>query len=648
MPSFTIPGLSSGQNTNDLVKKLVEVEAKPIKRWEKENEHNKIQVRAWTEFKNKAVDLQIKTKNLTSFTAPFSSKKITANEEGYISGEAGKNAKVGKQEIEILQLATKHKIAGNKVKSRTKIPEGNFTIISKDKRVSIQFSGGEIEQLSEKIRIAGAQVVKSTLTRVDNENVVLSLSATQYGKDAELKFLDPSGVLAAAGLVGPNQEEPPPTLKPIEFSPESPVPYLPEKFPNNKIPENITSRGPDGYLLKPSTAFQFLINRTPVERFSSLELMIKPSDGKFPDFLGCGVVYETKEGEKTKYASIERKENKYTLNVYDFAKDETLVRIIVANTTDSDLLLTGANLVVPGEITGATPTNVVVSAQDAIFKIDGIEIKRDTNEMIKDAIEGASINLLKPTPAPITLEVVADTTKAMTMLREFVESYNNLIKYSRDITATNKDTKIDLSSPTNQNPELDISEEYWSNKAKSGILAGEATIIRLLASLRATIGASYPSSTEPRFKVLADIGITTGEPGSSWKEIQEGFLTINETVLQNALIEYPESVRELFASDTNGDNRADDGVGIAILENLKPYVQFTSGIVSTKIRLSETMIQENNKKIKEYESHLVNYERKLKQKFEYMEQGLGKNKAISNYLNQSIKQMRANNNPNQD
>ncbi|MFM7986445.1 MAG: flagellar cap protein FliD N-terminal domain-containing protein, partial [Candidatus Fonsibacter sp.] len=54
-------------------------------------------MRAWTELKNQATTLQIKTKNLTSFTSPFSSKRITANEEGYITGEAGKGAKAARQ-----------------------------------------------------------------------------------------------------------------------------------------------------------------------------------------------------------------------------------------------------------------------------------------------------------------------------------------------------------------------------------------------------------------------------------------------------------------------------------------------------------------------------------------------------------------------
>ena len=210
MPAYTVSGLSSGQNTNDIIRKLLELEAKPIKRWEKENEYQKVQIRAWNELKNLSLNLQIKTKALTSFTAPFSSKKVSANEEGYLSGEANRNAKSAKQEIEILKLASKQKIAGNKVKLDTTLPGGQFSIISKDKRVDIDFAGGKLEDLQEKIRNFGSQIVKSSLMKVDSDNMVFSIHALQYGQEAAMKFLDPNGILQAAGIVGANVPEPAP------------------------------------------------------------------------------------------------------------------------------------------------------------------------------------------------------------------------------------------------------------------------------------------------------------------------------------------------------------------------------------------------------------------------------------------------------
>jgi flagellar hook-associated protein 2 len=424
MPSFTIPGLSSGQNTNDLVRKLVDVESKPIRRWEKENEHNKVQIRAWTELKNQTTNLQIKTKNLTSFTSPFASKKITANEEGFITGEAGKGAKAARQEVEIIQLASRHKIAGNKIPMETKIPPGKFSIISKYKRVNVEFQGGDPDKLGEKIRISASQVARANVTKVDSDNVVISLTAIQYGKDSMLKFLDPDGVLKTAGLVSENVPEPPPTSVSIAITPESAIPYLKEKFtalPENPLPIKTSS----GVEIKVKTAYKFPVERTKIPRTAALELTINTGeDGGIPDYIGMGIVYDTKEGEKTKYTSVENKDGKYTLPISDFARDQSLLNVILANPSDMDFKITSLEIVNPGDITGAAIINEVVAAQDAIFKIDGIQLTRDSNENIRDAIEGTSLTLLRETQNPITLEVISDTKRGVVMIREWVEAYN--------------------------------------------------------------------------------------------------------------------------------------------------------------------------------------------------------------------------------
>lgn len=633
MPAYTISGLSSGQNTNDVVRKLVELESKPIHRWQKESEYHKVQIKAWSELRILTINLQTKTKALTSFTAPFSGKKITPSEEGFFTGEANRSAKQGKQQVEIIKLATTHKIAGNKIKKDTILPEGKFSIISKDKRVDIDFKGGKLDDLNDKIKAFGASIVRSSVTKVDTENQVLSLHALQYGQEAALKLLDPNGILKTAGLTGDNVPEPPPTVTSLPLQIEQMAPYLPDKYKNSANAESAPTKLDSGMQLKPNTAFSFPVNKTKIEKLSYIEFYIeKVGDGNIPEFMGLGATYESKEGEKTKFENLPLRNGKYTLNLSEF-KEKELTKVILANNGDTEISITGAKYFIPGEIQGAAASNTITPAQDALFKVDGIEITRDTNEKIKDVIDGVSLTLLKETPAPVTFEVSAETNKGITMIREFVDAYNELIKYTKDITSANKDAKVDLSTRDNAS---DISAEYWENKTKSGILAGEAMVVRLAAGLKTATSASYPSTAEPRFKVLSDIGITTGEPGSNWKQIQEGLLKIDEISLQNALNDHPESVRELFASDSNEDSKMDDGVGIAILEHIKPYTQMTSGLVTSKIKLSEETVSDNTKKIKEFENHLVNYERKLKQKYLYMEQGVGKNKAVGNYLKNNL------------
>ncbi|HRG46659.1 MAG TPA: flagellar filament capping protein FliD [Leptospiraceae bacterium] len=633
MPAYTISGLSSGQNTNDIIRKLLELEAKPIKRWEKENEYQKIQIKAWNELRNLTLNLQIKTKALTSFTAPFSSKKVSANEEGYITGEANRNAKSAKQEIEIMKLASKQKIAGSKVKLDTTLPAGQFSIISKDKRIDIDFAGGKLEDLQEKIRNFGSQIVKSNLMKVDSDNMVFSIHALQYGQEAAMKFLDPNGILQAAGIVGANVPEPAPTISSIRLSAEGQTSYQPEKFINNAKPEFAATPGVNGgVLIKQNTAFAFPVDKFRVEKLSYLEFYPEKTTGTIPDYLAIGIYYETKDGEKLKYENIPAKGGKYVVPVATFARDNLITKIVLGNTGDAEMTVSEVKFVVPGEIQGAAINNIIAPAENALFKIDGIEVTRDTNENIKDAIEGVSFNLIKETTQPITMEISVETNKGVVMIKEFVDAYNELIKYSKEVSTANKDAKVDLSTAAEDNNAVDISEEYWKNKTKSGILAGDNAIIRLVAGLKTATSASYPSSAEPRYKVLSDIGISTGELGSNWKQIQEGLLKIDESTLSIALNDNPESIRELFASDNNNDNRVDDGVGVAILEHLKPYTQLTSGLVTSKIKLAESTISENSKKVKDFESHLVSFEKKLKQKYLNMEQGVGKNKAVGSYL----------------
>ncbi len=639
MPAYTISGLSSGQNTNDIIRKLVELEAKPLKRWEKENEYQKIQIKAWAELRNLSINLQIKTKNLTSFTAPFSTKKVSANEEGYITGEANRNAKSAKQQIEIVKLATKHKIAGNKIPLDTTLPAGSFSILSKDKRADINFQGGKLEDLQDKLRSFGSQIIKSSLMKVDNDNMVFAINALQFGKDAELKFLDPNGILQTAGLVGGNVPEPPAKISSVQFNFSGITPNQNEKYTNNQKPEfAATPIGTSGVTLKGNTSFLIPTEKIRVEKQSSLEVVAAPNSNTVPDYLGVGVYYETKEGEKSKFENVQSKNGKYVVNVSTFARDLLITKIVLANSGDGEVALNDIHLHIPGEIQGATINSSITPPEDAKFKIDGIEVTRDTNENIKDAIDGVSLTLLKESTTPLTLDIATETSKGIVLVKEFVDAYNELMKYSKEISSVNKDGKVDLST-ADESP-ADISADYWNKKTKSGILSGDNAVIRLMVGLKNASSASYPSSTDPRYKVLSDIGVSTGELGSNWKQIQDGHLKIEEAILSVALNDHPESIRELFASDNNNDSRVDDGVGVAILEHIKPYTQLSSGLVSSKIKLAENTIGENSKKSKDYESHLVSYEKKLKQKYLNMEQGVGKNKAVGNYLKNTFNQSR--------
>lgn len=624
----------TGQNTNEIVKKLVELERRPIKRWETENEYAKAQVAVWNEVKNLTANLQTKTRALTSFTAPFATKSVSSSTEGVITGEASRAAKSGERPIEIVELAAKHQISGVEVDSDLKLPAGTFTIFSGKQSEKVNFSGGSLLELSTAIRNSAGSLAGATLIKIDKDSSLVTIIAVKTGKLNALQFSDPDGILKLAGIVGENKASGESVVTPLTLDIATATPYEETKYKNTILPGNTPAKTETGISFKPDTGFAFSYESANIPARSYLEFSVV---GDAPAVWEIGFTFEREGNLRTKLIPVAVKDGKYTLQIGDIAEGKNLKKIIITNTAAADIQLGSLQLVAPPKPGTAEPLKVLAEAKDAKFKIDGVEITRESNDGIADVLEGISFNIHKVTTEPVTLKINVDHQKGMTLVKEWVAAYNDLMKFSKEVTSVDKNGKVSDSKPSDNSKELDISKEFWDNKVKSGILAGENSMLRLIASMKTVANSYYPVTKEGGFRVLTDIGISTGAVGSNWEKIQDGVLLIEEEKLAMALADNPDGLRELFASDTNNDAKMEDGVGIRLLDTLKPYTQYASGIITSKVKLIEENVVGNNKKIKEHESHLVSYEAKLKQRFLYMEQGVGKNKSVGNYLQNNMR-----------
>ncbi len=629
-----MPGLMTGQNTNDIVKKLVDLERRPIKRWETENEYAKAQVAVWNEVKNLTANLQTKTRALTSFTAPFATKSVSSSTEGVITGEASRAAKSGERPIEIVELAAKHQISGVEVDSDIKLPAGVFTIFSGKLNEKVTFAGGTLLDLTNAIRNTAGSIAQPTIIKIDKDSSLITVTAVKTGKVNSLQFSDPDGILKLAGLVGENAPAGEIVSSKITLDLTTAIAYEETKYKNATLPGNLPSKSEVAITFKSDTAFSFTSEFANIPARSYLEFS---TTGESPAVWELGFVFEKEGNLRTKLFPLSPKDGKYQLFIGDFAEGKNLKKIIITNTSASDIQLTGISLVSPPKPGTAEPLKILSEAKDAKFKIDGVEITRESNDAISDVLEGISFNIHKVTTEPVTLKINIDHQKGMMLVKEWVQAYNELMKFSKEVTSVEKNGKVSDSKPADNSKELDISKEFWDNKVKSGILAGENSMLRLIASMKTVANSYYPVTKEGGYRVLTDIGITTGAVGSSWEKIQDGVLLIEEEKLAAALGDNPDGLRELFASDTNNDAKMEDGVGIRLLDTLKPYTQYASGIITSRVKLIEENVAGNNKKIKEHESHLVSYEAKLKQRFLYMEQGVGKNKSVGNYLQNNMR-----------
>ncbi len=637
MPAFSIPGLSSGQDTNQIVKKLVELEAKPIRRLERQNGYNEAQVKAWNDLKTLTTDLQNKTREIISFTAPFATKSIVSDPEGIITGDAARSASSGKRKIEVKELATFHQISGEPIDSERKIPAGSFKILSGEIEKEIEFQGGTIRDLFLTIRTAAAGVAQATLVKVDQDKTVLTLAASQSGLDNQLKFDDPNGVLKSASIVGGMLPQDPPQVFVLPWEPGQTNPFQPEKYGMAKdsrpvfIPADKIKNEPSKVKLTSKQAFQFHIDAKEGKKGARIEATLSEplEEG---EMVSLGVIYDQDEQDKVLLDTAFHKEGKIRITLKSTMDGKKIHKVIVINQTGKEKEFSGFRFVYPSEFNGAKPARTIVEAKDATFAIDGIEVKRPKNDGLTDVLDGVLLNLNKKSEGPVTVDIKVDSAKGIRMIKEFVEAYNIVLKYTKEATAVNREsgmTDSKLEDP-------DISRSFWEGKTKTGVLAGENSVVRLVAGMKTVTTSSFPALGDSEIRTLSDIGVSTGNVGSKWADIQDGFLTVDEAKLTKKLAENPDAVRNLFAQDTNSDARMDIGIGVNLVEHLKPYTQFAGGLVTSKIKMLEEQVSDNNKKIKNFESHLLSYEKKLKEKFLYMEQGVGRNKAVGSYLNNNL------------
>ncbi len=264
-------------------------------------------------------------------------------------------------------------------------------------------------------------------------------------------------------------------------------------------------------------------------------------------------------------------------------------------------------------------------AQDAIVKVNGIEVRRSQNKAITDMIQGLSLDLNRTTKGPVTINVETNTEDVVTQIKEWVDTYNELMLFLRENSRTDGEKFVPpVAGDDNKNRP--------SPAEQQGIFASDSTVRQLITTLRSQVALAYPSATKPSYRVLADIGITTGGVGAKWEDIQYGFLQLDEKRLNEALNENPRAVKELFASDTNEDQIPDNGVAVSLEKQLQPYNRGAGGLISSRVNMLRETIDNNKDEMARKEDKLADKRQNLRERFGRMERAVHQNRAMGNYL----------------
>jgi Flagellar capping protein len=189
------------------------------------------------------------------------------------------------------------------------------------------------------------------------------------------------------------------------------------------------------------------------------------------------------------------------------------------------------------------------SGRNAIFEYNGAMIERSTNQFTAG---GVTFTLLEADPSKtITVNVSQDTDAILEKIESFVNKYNEIVTH---INGKLTERRYYDYPPLTEAQREEMSEkeiELWEEKAKSGLLRGDALLTRILSELR--LALSNPVRVDGSTYSLADIGITTGR----WDE--RGILHLDKDALRRALEEDVAGVAALFRQDGAG---GESSVGI--------------------------------------------------------------------------------------
>jgi len=279
--------------------------------------------------------------------------------------------------------------------------------------------------------------------------------------------------------------------------------------------------------------------------------------------------------------------------------------------------------------TSLTDGKLADGGQNAKFTINGIETERTSNSF---SISGYSVTL-KDTFNNTQAVTVTSTTNVddmMTKIKDFVTTYNGLIKDLQDKT---KESKYRDYAPLTdeQKKEMDEDEiKLWEEKAKSGLLRNDSLIQNGLSNMRSLVYQTNPAIEDTRYNTLFSIGITTSKSYNDG-----GTLEIDEDKLRKALEENPDAVEQLF-KNTDGvkNDPAHGGADTrGYLEKLRESIKTLETNIEKKAGRSTMTdaqysigksLMDNENRIKTWQDKLKNIEARYWKQFTSMEQAINK------------------------
>ena len=155
-----------------------------------------------------------------------------------------------------------------------------------------------------------------------------------------------------------------------------------------------------------------------------------------------------------------------------------------------------------------------VAAQDASLSINGIPITSESNT-VSNAVNGLTLELLSETTSPKSVKIESQTSQIKEQVTALVESYNEFISYTSELTA------------------------FSGSTGEASLLLGDPTVRTMVSQVRQTM-FSQVSGVSSGLQALSNIGILSTQAN--------GTLEFDEAKFDAALLESGDEFQALFAT----------------------------------------------------------------------------------------------------
>jgi len=343
---------------------------------------------------------------------------------------------------------------------------------------------------------------------------------------------------------------------------------------------------------------------------------------------------EKKVAEAIEEEKAKTPDNRYTAALEDpdnqqaIAEADTAVQSL-ADTyrTESQKPLNDASGMLSGlKLDDANST--VVAAADSIITYNGVTLTGSSNTI---TVNGLTMNLKGVTASgeTVSLNVANDTQATYDMVKNFINSYNEILKEMNTLYYAASSKGYDPLSDDEREAMTDDQIEKWETKIKDSILRRDSTLGSVIQSMKTAMMSSV--TIDGKSYSLSTFGIQTSTDYS-----EKGLLHIYGDTDDSTYSDMTDKLMKALTEDPETTIAALSGIAKNLYDTMNdkmssiPNVRSKFTFYNDKLMDKEQTVY--SKKISELEDKLTEMENRYYKQFSAMETALAKLQSQSNAL----------------